>query len=264
MPRLTNRRTLEEDDEGFYVSMSDMLTGLLFIFIILLVYYAVNFKQKEERLKDERDAKEERAALLDDLERRLNARGIPVEIVKETGVLRLSDAQTARRSSTKIMFQQTEAKLTPYGKFAVAALADELAQVLPCYVETTGSNLSCKTGAKRFKIDVLLIEGHSDKRGFYEGGEEDRNLELSADRAISTYKALIEKQPGLDELRTTAGFGASRQLVPILSVSGYGGKRPRPDHRGESEADFAANRRIDLRFLMASPDISADSKSRRP
>ncbi len=258
MARLTTRRAHEEEDEGFYVSMSDMLTGLLFIFIILLVYYAVTFRQKEQELMGETDAKKEREALLDDLERRLKARGIPVEIVKETGVLRLSDAQMAR--STSIMFNQTSATLTPYGKIAVAALSDELAKVLPCYSEASQSDLSCVTGQKRFKIDVLLIEGHSDKRGFYAGGKEDINLDLSADRAVSTFKALIAKQPGLDQLRTTVGFGASRQLVPLLSVSGYGGQRPRPDHRGDTEADYAANRRIDLRFLMATPDQAGEGR----
>jgi chemotaxis protein MotB len=259
MARLTTRRAREEEDEGFYVSMSDMLTGLLFIFIILLVYYAVTFQEKEQQLKSEKEAKEERAALLENLQKRLQAKNIPVEIVKEAGVLRLSDAQV--KQDTKIMFNPREDRLTDYGKKVADALADELAQVLPCYAEATESGLKCSTDLKRYKIDVLLIEGHSDKRPFYQGSFDDKNIQLSSNRAFWTYKALIEKQPGLDKLLSKTGSGDYRQLVPILSVSGYGGQRPRPDHLGGSEADYAANRRIDLRFLMATPDVADEGRT---
>lgn len=46
----TRRRQGEPEEESYFISMSDMLVGLLFVFIILLVYFAVTFKQKEDYL----------------------------------------------------------------------------------------------------------------------------------------------------------------------------------------------------------------------
>ena len=257
MPRLTNRRATEEDDEGFYVSMSDMLTGLLFIFIILLVYYAVHFRQKEVELTG---AKEARSRLLNRLEDRMRNRGIPVKIVDATGVLRFSDP--VDKMSTKILFSDRSSTLTPYGEKAVAALADELMAVLPCYTDEPKYTQKCEEVAQ-FKIDVLLIEGHSDKRRFFDGGSEDRNLELSAQRAITTYKALRNQQPSLDALKTEVGSGDEKQMTQILSVSGYGGTRPAFGYDGDDAASLAVNRRIDLRFLMATPDVTV-KKANQP
>jgi flagellar motor protein MotB len=258
MPRLTNRRALEEDDEGFYVSMSDMLTGLLFIFIILLVYYAVYFQQKEEELTG---AKEARSELLEDLRERMDKRGIAVEIVEATGVLRLTESRAP--TSTKILFTDASKDLTPYGQQAVNALADELAQVLPCYTDEADPRMTCPK-KKPFRVDVLLVEGHSDKRRYFAGGKDDLNLDLSTNRAITTYNALRARQPGLDQLKTKVGSGDATQMMPILSVSGYGSSRPAFGHDGDDPKDFDVNRRIDLRFLMATPDVPADNKGRRP
>ncbi len=257
MPRLTSRRVAPEDDEGFYVSMSDMLTGLLFIFIILLVYYAVTFQEKQEELTGAKDARSE---LLKILQERLDKKGIPVEIVKETGVLRFSESRAPQ--TTKVLFAGASSELTTYGQSAIAALADELALILPCYTDTAAKGAICQK-KKSFRIDVLLVEGHSDKRRYFAGGKDDINLDLSADRAVTTYKALRTRQPGLDELKTQVSIGKAKQRVPILSVSGYGYSRPTFGHTGDSEADFAANRRIDLRFLMATPDVTSVS-SRKP
>jgi flagellar motor protein MotB len=243
MPRLTNRRAAQDDDEGFYVSMSDMLTGLLFIFIILLVYYAVQARQVTQELTGANAARKE---LLEDLQRRLAKRNITVEIDPVTGVLRLDDA---------ILFSEASASLTERGVATVNALADVLIEVLPCYTDEAPTDAPCLSTAKPYRIDALFVEGHSDKRRFMRGGE-DTNIELSANRAINTFKALVNQQNGLNELRTKIGTGIRQRPVAILSVSGYGGTRPVFGREGFNEADFAANRRIDLRFLMATPDAS--------
>jgi chemotaxis protein MotB len=45
-------------------------------------------------------------------------------------------------------------------------------------------------------------------------------------------------------------FNADR-TYPLLGVSGFGSRRPLPQAQGDTDAEYALNRRIDLRFLLA-------------
>jgi hypothetical protein len=40
----------EEEEESYFVSMADMMVGLLFIFIILLLYFALQSRQTTDAL----------------------------------------------------------------------------------------------------------------------------------------------------------------------------------------------------------------------
>ncbi|WP_353200125.1 OmpA family protein [Sandarakinorhabdus sp.] len=244
MARLSRRASAHhEEDEGYFVSMSDMLTGLLFVFIILLLYFAFQFRQTTQELTGANQARKE---LLEELQRRLDREGLPVEIDWVTGVLRLPDA---------VLFDSGNADLSDSGVKAVAKVANVMAAVMPCYTEDH-PRLKCRLAAKSpYRIDALFIEGHTDKQLLIRGGR-DTNIDLSASRAINTYLALIGKQPDLDGLQTQyRGLGSkSGRLVPILSVSGYGLNRTIPGYDSFSAADLSKNRRIDLRFLMVTPD----------
>ena len=80
------RRQGEPEEESYFISMSDMLVGLLFVFIILLVYFAVTFKQKEDYLVG---AGEARRRLLEQLEKDIEQKlpGVDISINTETGIL---------------------------------------------------------------------------------------------------------------------------------------------------------------------------------
>ncbi len=243
MARISQRAPAHhEEDEGYFVSMSDMLTGLLFVFIILLLYFAFQFRELT-------GANPARELLLKELMSRLNSDGLRVEIDPVTGVLRLPD---------DVLFETKSDRLSARGVEVMPKLAKALADVLPCYTEEH-PRLKCRMAAKsRYRIDALFIEGHTDKQRLMRDGR-DTNIDLSTRRAINTYLALIDKdkgQPDLDELQTQyRGVGSkSDRPVPILSISGYGPKRPIPGYETDSETDLRKNRRIDLRFLMATPD----------
>lgn len=244
MTRLTRRASAHhEEDEGYFVSMSDMLTGLLFVFIILLLYFAFQYRVLT-------GANPAREALLKALMSRLNSDGIQVRIDTVTGVLRLPEA---------VLFEEGSDTLSARGVEVMPIIAKALADVLPCYTEDH-PRLKCRMAAKsNYRIDALFIEGHTDKQPYRRGGR-DTNIDLSTRRAINTYLALIDKnqggQPDLDELRTQYRGLDSKNItfVPILSISGYGPKRTIPGRNSYSDTDLAMNRRIDLRFLMATTD----------
>jgi hypothetical protein len=52
-------------------------------------------------------------------------------------------------------------------------------------------------------------------------------------------------RPNLDKLFNADG------TYPLLGFSGFGARRPLPQAQGDNDADYAQNRRIDLRFLLA-------------
>jgi flagellar motor protein MotB len=94
-------------------------------------------------------------------------------------------------------------------------------------------------------LEAVFIEGHTDSDPFAQGSLRD-NWVLSAERAINTYKEIAAARPGLESLRNTAD-------QHLLGVSGYEARRPTDRSEGQSSDDKkAADRRIDLRFIMKS------------
>ena len=246
MARRTRHEALEEDD-SYFVSMTDLMVGLLFIFIIMLMVFALQYRQAEEekqqttdRLQQTTDrlqnSEEVRDNILDSLQRYLKDHGITVEIVKDQGILRLPE---------EILFDKASADVNQKGEKAIAILADALDQVLPCFTLGERTTLVTDCPAKRATIDSIFIEGHTDsdrltpRLGMFD------NFDLSAIRATNTYRTLIEKRTGLTTF-------LNNNAVPVLSVSGYGPYRPaEPDQ--SNEAKKSLNRRIDLRILMSTP-----------
>ena len=92
-------------------------------------------------------------------------------------------------------------------------------------------------------MDTFLIEGHADKQPVRFHPEYKDNQELSTKRAISAFD-ILSQSPILNEL-------SNSKNEFILSVSGYGDKRP--ICYSNSASCFAENRRIDLRLIMEIP-----------
>jgi Flagellar motor protein len=240
-----------EEDENYFISMTDMMVGILFVFIILLMVFAMNFREQTDtseeqirRLEQVRDTAndvqiEVRAlqaqveteisaaaaaadltqSLLETLRERLAAEGLEVTIDPRSGVLRLNEEA--------INFEVDRADLTERAAANVDKLAIVLATVLPFY--------SPENSTGPAYIETVFIEGHTDERGLPE-----RNWELSTQRAVNTFWRLVQQQPYLRELKNRAG-------TPVLSAAGYADSRPIP---GVDPTDYDHHRRIDLRFIL--------------
>jgi chemotaxis protein MotB len=225
----------EAEEESYFISMADMMVGLVFVFIVLLLYFAMQYRQNSAKITDATAA---RTTLLETLDRQLLARGLQVSIDTRTGVLRLPE---------DVLFDRGQADLTPRGQAAVAILGGALTRVLPCYTYPRPAG-AC--AASLHDLDALFIEGHTDRDVLAGRGALRDNLDLSVARAANTYRALVAAAPGLAALRNHAPGGRTPQ--PVLSVAGYGADRP--IDTGDTPEAKARNRRIDLRFLMATPE----------
>lgn len=188
---------------------------------------------------------EARGRLLRDLEARLADRGVNVEVIPEQGILRLG--------RDVVLFDTNSATPTANGRNSLNAIAAALAEVLPCYSETFGPVAAapqCDDADSGFyRIESVYIEGHTDDQPIAGGGNYVDNLALSADRAATSYRILMQQAPILGQLCRTE----QTSCQPILGVSGYGEHRPVADNT--IEEGRGANRRIDFRIIMATPDL---------
>jgi flagellar motor protein MotB len=224
------------EDESYFVSMTDLMVGMLFVFIIILMAFALNMREQQDRFDQTTNkitqANQTRKEMLEDLERALKQRGVIVTIDRENGILRLPEA---------LLFAQGEFELTGKGQGALGQLASVLAMVLPCYANAATVGKGCPKNRKG-RLEALFIEGHTDDKPI--GMQMANNWELSTKRAIGTFNSLLSHEKALEKL-------TNDNDQKLLGVSGYA--EFRPIKKGNTKEARAANRRIDLRFLMAAP-----------
>ena len=227
------------EEENYFVSMTDMMVGLVFIFIIMLMYYALQFRDVTDQLTG---ADQTRAEILQQLKQSLKTKGVDVQVDVQNGILRLPDA---------ILFDSGHDELKPDGKVAVNRLAEALWDVLPCYTDlpsgVSTAHSKCSTDIKHH-IESLYIEGHTDQDHLNGTLRLKDNWDLSVNRATNTYRELVAVNANLGSLCVRK----PDRCDPILSVSGYGEKRP--VEQGTSDEAKKKNRRIDLRIIMVKPD----------
>lgn len=235
--------------QNYQDSISDLMSGLVFIFIITIVMFVIKFsnvtQKKNEAINEHNEINKARETLLQELKETLQKLGVKVTIDSKSGILRLPE---------DALFNVGEDQLSDKGVKALHTLGENLKILLSC--ETTKISNLCDNGLP--KVDAIFIEGHSDEQNLF-GRLKDKfksNLNLSAQRAINTY-SLVEKDVG--ELR-------NKQGEFLFSVAGYGARRPanpRPDNfrsldSKEKARHYQEDRRIDLRFVMSIPKILQD------
>ena len=232
--------TSGDDSQNYLVSVSDLMAGLIFVFIITLMVFVLRFQKSVETLQG---ADSRRAQLLTTLEKDLAARDLKVSIDTLQGILRLTEQS--------INFPSGSAEPEPEHVVRVSTLAEVLDEVLPCFVASAIER--CTRDKLRMSsvdgpgasVSVLLLEGHTDTLRVNASQSRFRNnLELSGARAAAIHRMLVEHRPGLGELRNRDG-------ARILSISGYGDQQLLVANDPMSPA----NRRIELRFLMEPPAV---------
>lgn len=239
--RLGARASPLEDEGSYLASVSDLMSGLLFVFMIALMVFVLSLVEQEKRKAQEvkrlKGADEAREELLQELQDLLTREGVEIAIDSKQGVLRLKEG---------VLFQSGSADLGAEGDTVVGKIGTALADVLPCYTHSDAAPRPnrCPERSGEGLMDALFIEGHTDDRPLGVGKEFRDNWELSTARARSVYLSLTSHRPGLDGLRN----GDSQA---ILTVSGYADRRGVAPN--DTDENRRKNRRIDLRFVLSPP-----------
>lgn len=151
----------------------------------------------------------------------------------------LSEESDALRFQGDGLFASGRSTLTADKRQIVARLAQRLDEILPCFTLGPKSAFLTDCNSDFVMIEAVQIEGHTDNTG-----ADLVNRNLSTARANSTFFAMTEAAPLIMQQQNL-------KEQPVLSVAAYGPDRPVTSN--DTPAGRATNRRIDLRFIMVTP-----------
>ncbi|MDD6570705.1 MAG: OmpA family protein [Acidaminococcus sp.] len=225
------KKQTDSETNDFTTSISDLMAGLLSIFILALCYFMLNYQTVTSKYAGNMEL---RTQMLKDVGNDLQRQGLQVHIDTKQGVLRIPES---------VLFESGEASIKPEGQAAVTQLSQSLYKVItrPEYKEA---------------LETVFIEGHTDNvpihNEFFQS-----NWELSTQRAINTWNLMRNDIPDFNNQFNTRG-------EPIFSCSGYAETRPVQDNGldNNTEEGRAANRRIDIRFVMMPPKDANETAGR--
>ena len=216
--RLKQEDNEQTPEDAFSLSISDLMAGLMSIFILTICYFILNFSQVTSQLT-QNDIK--RAELLESIHEELERNGVKVIVDEEHGILRIPEG---------VMFDVGQANIKPEGQMTIVKLGQALDKTLT---------------SEKFKgsVETVFIEGHTDNVPI-NNGIFPSNWDLSTKRAINTWLLMEGANPNLNILR-------NKKEQMIFSCSGYADTRPISDNN--SDGGRMENRRIDIRFSMSPP-----------
>ena len=222
--------TTPQVDNPYWMSFSDMMSGMLIIFILVSIALLFKLSKMKEDIitatNELRESSQIRNDILDEIEHELKSEGVEVIITDNHTVIRISaDTLSFDTNSDKINDNDTAIKIGYALKHAL--------------------NKDNRTK----HLETVFVEGHTDSRptSDYHGG----NWGLSTQRAISLWKVWTESPDSeLNELGKLTNWDGNH----LFSVSGYADTR-KAIQREESESDYRTNRRIDIRFTTKQPTL---------
>jgi len=267
----------QHSEENYFVSMTDMMVGILFIFIIMVAFFAFKIQTDEvipkykheqvvsklkteiselteeiQRLKNllsevnkyELYAKktiQAREKVLLSIKKTIESKGIVASVNLAQGVITIpGDTLFASGSSDLNDLKGANEKMS--------FLSEVITKNIGCYVfkENAPNNVAARCNDDNVFIETIFIEGHTDSipvsRKLKDGSRD--NLELSSRRATNSYKKIVETSPELELFENPI-------KQQILSTSAYGAQRPL--RTNSSSQGRQENRRIDMRFIMFMP-----------
>lgn len=221
-----------QDSGTFNLSISDLMAGLLAIFILTLAYFSLSFNKSKDEYTNNNQLRQE---MVSSIGEELNRMEIRVEVDEKRGILRIPEET--------LNFHPGSAEVPD------TATVQRIGAVLL---------RTLKSSKYIDKVETVFIEGHTDSDPIY-GGRYASNWELSTQRAINTWNVMRGGYDNkeLSELRNRVTIinskGQREDIFELMfSCSGYADTRPIPNTRNDA-AGKKRNRRIDIRFTMVPP-----------
>lgn len=236
------RAPAAEEENPYWVSFSDLMSGLLIIFILAAVALIIELTQKSEKwdevLAQVKAAEDARDGLIDEIVNQLAGEGIQV-IVNGVGVITVPESSLKFRSGSADIPEdaQTQRVVNRIGEVLFDRLYDD---------------------PRADFLDTIFVEGHTDCTT-YRGLKFDDNWDLSTTRSNNIWRYWSTMVFDPDPFSMAAL--ENKNGKPLFSVSGYGETRPLPNTRPDGICDgrltdlLAQNRRIDLRFTVIRPSL---------
>jgi flagellar motor protein MotB len=266
--RTKPKKTDSVEENPFVLSFSDLMAGLLAIFILALIVTMLELqKRKEELLREQQKiqvtlvelisslqeiqtlqtniagaldgvSQRERslAGMLNGIQKDLDDRGVHVIVAENGSVLRIPEKA--------LSFALGEDEIPLSQQPNALAIGEALTNAL-------------EQDANRRMLDTVFIEGHTDA---VTNSRKMGNWKLSAERAISLWSYWTLEPGKLARMKNIYNLPASPEQKPrpLISVSGYA--ETRSTHPPEVAAGMnpdtprPEDRRIDIRFTLAASE----------
>ena len=203
------------DGNIFWITMTDLMTGLVLVFIVMFFYsYMTSHYEKIEQ----NFAKENASKILQES---LEKQNITANVDGISGIVKISDLE---------LFELSSYHLSEKGK----AYLDKFA---PTYFNSIFSN---KYMAQN--IDKIIIQGHTDSQTFAGEFSEDeqymKNMELSLNRAYTVAEYMS---------KTAYNKTNADKLRKMIIVEGAGSSNPVIE---DGKENFDKSRRVELKIIM--------------
>ena len=213
--RITLKKEDNSENNIFWVTMTDLMTALVLVFIILFFYtYMTSFSEKIERTAEQQKTAEA-------LNETLKEQGIEATINGTTGVVKISDLE---------LFELNSYELSPKGK-------QYLSKFTPAYLDSLFSNEYMNDN-----LDKIIIQGHTDSQTFAGEYTKDeqymKNMDLSLKRAYVVANYMIN---------TPYNKIHGNKLHKMIIVEGASYSEPVLTNGKE---DFTKSRRVELKIVM--------------
>lgn len=214
--------TLDGDNNVFWVTMSDLLLGLVVVFLILFVFAITGFTQNKV------NEKEKQYEVTEKIADELLKNNINVEVDKFSGTIKISDLE---------LFALNSADLSTNGK-------EYMSKFVPIYFNTIMKDENIKKN-----ISKIIIQGHTDSQP-YAGARSDeekyfKNMDLSVRRASSVAEYIVYSDYADKKVY-------EKDLFKILSIEGKGSSEPIIVNGKE---DYDKSRRVELKIMFKDKNI---------
>lgn len=208
-------KTELKEENIFWITMSDLLLGLMIIFLTLFIFSMIGFTQNSTQ------EQVTQIELSDKLAENLTAKNIPVQIDKLSGMVKISDLQ---------LYEVGSYELSPKGK----AYLDKF---IPIYLDTILSDEKVSE-----KLENIIIVGHTDSQMFKGVNSKNeqyvKNLDLSLLRANALASYIFQ---------TNYNKKYDEKLRKLLIVEGKSYTEP---ILVDGKEDYGKSRRVELRINL--------------
>ena len=213
--RLKLKKEDNSQDNIFWVTMTDLMTALVLVFIVMFFYsYMSSYYEKIQGQLEQKKA-------ADALEKTLEAQNIQASVDGTTGIVKISDLE---------LFELNSYELSPRGKKYLDKFA-------PAYFNSLFTNEYLDKN-----IQKIIIQGHTDSQTFKGKFSADeqymKNMELSLKRAYSVANYMTGTQYNKSN---------GERLRKMIIVEGASFSSPVIENGKE---DYAKSRRVELKLVM--------------
>ncbi len=225
--RIKHKSSENNENNIFWITMTDLMTALVLAFIVLFFYsYMTSFYEKIQQ-----SAEREKATQA--LEQTLKAQKIDTAVDISTGVVKISDLS---------LFTLNSHELSPEGK-------KFMEKFVPAYLDSLFTNEYMAE-----HIDKIIIQGHTDSQTFKGefSAEEQymKNMELSLKRAFTVANYITST-------KYDRKYGERLRKMVIVEGASYSSPIIR-----QGKEDYDKSRRVELKLVMKEKDKFLETQNK--